>query len=75
VLHCPQTAISYFFVCVSLLFTVMYLHINIWCATGIYLVLMEAFLWHNQTLKEHENLKQFILVLLSQNITTVFSTE
>lgn len=38
--HCPQTATFYFFVCVSLLFMMMYLHINI--VFGV----QQGFIWH-----------------------------
>lgn len=48
---------------------------SIWCTTGIYLALIEVFLLCNWTLKECENLKQFVLVYLSQNVTTKYSAE
>lgn len=56
-LHCPLTATSYFFVCVSL-FIMMYLHINVVFGVqqGCYLALLDIFLLCNWMLKEHENL-------------------
>lgn len=70
-LHCPQTATFYFFVCQSSFYDdVLAYKYSIWCTTGIYLALIEVFLLCNWTLKECENLKQFVLVYLSQNVTT-----